>query len=72
MNKTWRNAGLIALGAGLLVYPAILLYRYVSERMQNEGEEEGESTKKSFAPTYRKHGKPHRRKVEADGELQEG
>jgi hypothetical protein len=71
MNKTWRNVGLIALGAGLLTYPAILLFRYVSNRLQNDLEDVEGSTKE-FAPSYRKQSKPHRRKVGADNQLQEG
>ena len=68
MNKTVRNAGLIVLAAGALVYPAMRLYRYIAQRRNNMNEGE-ESKTKAFAPSYRGNHKPHHRKADANGHL---
>lgn len=68
MNKTVRNTGLALLAAGALVYPAILLYRYIRQR--NAANAEGqEDNHKAFIPALRGHHKPHRRKAEANGHM---
>lgn len=54
MNSKLRNAGLIALAAGVLSYPAWMLYRYVANR-RNAGKDQDEENHvhKAFAPKYR-------------------
>ena len=68
-NNTWRNAGLVALGVGLLAYPAFRLYKYLAAR-RNSSEEEVTNFK--LFPSYRSKHKPHHRKVEANGQLHNG
>jgi hypothetical protein len=73
-NNTWRNAGLIALAAGILAYPAYRLVKYALQKrrdMANAGLEDGTLTKKLFN-AYRGTHKPHHRKAEANGHLQDG
>lgn len=69
MNKTWRNAGLVALGVGLLAYPAYRLYKYIASRNANDEEE---VTHYKLFPSYRSKHKPHHRKTEANGQLHTG
>ncbi len=63
VNKTWRNAGLVALGVGLLAYPAFRLYKYLAAR-NNSG---GEVTHYKLFPAYRGKHKPHHRKASSNG-----
>jgi hypothetical protein len=69
MNKTLRNTGLAVLAAGALVYPAILLYRYVAKRRNAPAEQGTENTHKNLLSAWRGNHKPHRRKAEANGHL---
>jgi len=68
MNKTWRNAGLVALGVGLLAYPVYRLVKYMANRNTAD---EGTTHYKMF-PSYRNKHKPHHRKAEANGHLHNG
>jgi uncharacterized membrane protein YebE (DUF533 family) len=66
MNKTWRNAGLVAIGVGLLAYPAYRLYKYLASR--NADKEEEIAHYKLF-PSYRGKHKPHHRKATGNGHI---
>lgn len=72
MNKTWRNAGLVALAAGVLAYPVYRLVKYAIDKRKNllessEGEES--HVAKNIFPSLRGKHKPHHRKAEANGHL---
>ena len=67
MNKTWRTVGIVALAAGALVYPAMRLVKYVKQRRKNK-EDGGQTNTKAFSPSLLGNHKPHRRKVEANGQ----
>lgn len=71
MNKTWRNAGLITLAAGLLAYPVYRLVKYAIDKRNSAMDEEGEDspTAKNILPSYRGKHKPHHRKAESNGHL---
>ena len=61
-NKALRTVGIVALAAGLLYYPATMLYKYIkAKRKEDAPSDEEESTIKSFAPSYRSKHKPHHR-----------
>ena len=68
MDKKWKTAGLVALGAALLAYPAMRLYKYVAAR-RNAGEDMDGMIRKPFASAYRGNHKPHHRKVLQNGKL---
>ena len=73
-NKTWRNAGLVALAASILAYPTYRLVKYALQKrkdMANEGLEDGTLTTKLFNAYRGKH-KPHHRKAESNGHLHNG
>lgn len=74
ISKTWKTAGVIALCAGILAYPAFRLYKFIQQRrLKNMEPEETNGTSKSFSPAYRGQHKPHHRKVEAGtGDMNEG
>jgi len=59
MKKNMRNAGLLLLAAGILVYPSMLLYRTITGRMNSQAEETDDTTKE-FAPSYRGRNKKNR------------
>ena len=59
MKKNMRNAGLLLLAAGILVYPSMLLYRTITRGM-NSQVEETDNTTKDFAPSYRNRNKRRR------------
>lgn len=68
MNKTVRNLGLAALAAGVLYYPAMRLYRMISERRREENDQEDHGMEnhviKHIMPAYRgqsKHNHTHRK-----------
>ena len=68
MNTKTRNIGLIALGAAALVYPGVLLYRYIARRRRERAEQgEGDHMMKHFAPAYRGASRAHNRKAESNG-----
>lgn len=70
MNKNVRNAGLALLAAGALAYPAMKLYRYVKQRREENGDDQGQNNgHKPFAQSYLGDHKPHRRKAEANGRM---
>ncbi|HXS37941.1 MAG TPA: hypothetical protein VN721_14655 [Flavipsychrobacter sp.] len=61
MRKNMRNAGLVLLAAGILVYPSMLLYRTITKRMSSQTDEETDHTAtKEFAPSYRGKRRKHR------------
>lgn len=75
IDKSWKVAGLVVLGMGILSYPAFRLYKYLAQRrkkMMEDTKEEGNGVTKSFSPAYRGHHKPHHRKAEANGHMNEG
>jgi len=61
-------SGIVVGTAALLTYPAILLYKRFRDR---KNQEHSEAQGKSFAPNYRGNHKPHRRKAEANGHMQQ-
>ena len=63
-------SGIVIGAAALLTYPAILLYRRYRNRI-NEMNRGDESNTKNFAPSYRGQHKPHHRKAEANGHMQQ-
>lgn len=67
-RKVLMISGIVLGAAALLTYPAILLYRRMRNK-RNQQSEEGKS--KSFAPNYRGNHKPHHRKTEANGQIQQ-
>lgn len=67
-RKYLMITGIVVGTAALLTYPAILLYRRLTAKRNASNEEE--TPMKSFAPNYRGNHKPHHRRVEADGHLQ--
>jgi hypothetical protein len=67
MDKRLKTAGLVTLGAALLAYPAMRLYKYLAAR-RAAGNEDG-VTHKPFASAYRGNHKPHHRKVLQNGKL---
>ncbi len=42
MNKAWRNIGLMALAAGVLYYPALRMYRKVTDKHEGNSAGEGD------------------------------
>lgn len=57
----WKTVGIVSLVAGALVYPTVLLVRYVSRKRNNVSKETEDTTDnsdgaevRSFAPKYRK------------------
>lgn len=69
MDKKWKTAGLVALGAALLAYPAMRLYKYVAARRAAGDEDESGANHKPFASAYRGNHRPHHRKVLQNGKL---
>jgi hypothetical protein len=66
-KKYLMIAGVVAGSIALLTYPAILLYRKLKSRRNEQTED---SNVKSFAPSYRGSHKPHHRKAETNGHVQ--
>jgi hypothetical protein len=64
-------SGIVIGAAALLTYPAILLYRRIRDKRMQANQQNEESTGKSFAPSYRGNHKPHHRKAEANGHVQQ-
>lgn len=64
-------SGIVIGAAALLTYPAILLYRRLRHQGNHEDEHIPEAQGKNFAPNYRGNHKPHRRKAEANGHMQQ-
>ena len=60
-NKTLKTAGIVALAAGLLYYPATRLYKYLKTKRADNNADTEETGIKSFAPSYRGKHKPHHR-----------
>lgn len=70
MKKTWSIIGIVSLTACALSYPAYLLYKYVSQKGENPGNNEDEHTdrprpKHLFASRKKHH--PHHRHSETSG-----
>lgn len=68
VDKNWKTAGLVALGAALLAYPAMRLYKYVAARRAAGANEDGVNHK-PFLSAYRGNHKPHHRKLLQNGKL---
>lgn len=66
-KKYLMITGIIAGSAAVLAYPAMLLYKRLT-RNRNASEEE-ETQIKQFAPAYRGQHKPHHRKAESNGHM---
>lgn len=66
MQKKVRNAGLIALAAGVVLVPVV---RYLVRRYRNAKNSEGmqQEPRKGLFTAYRGHHKPHHRKA-VDGQ----
>ncbi len=66
MKTNWKAIGIAAVTAGLLYYPALKLYQYVTKRSA-EGPEDGKEenhehhVRKAFSPAYLGKHKPHHR-----------
>lgn len=66
MNKNVKTFGWIALGTGLLIYPAIRLYKYWRSNKDAAAKPEGEV--KHFATSYLGHQhRAHNRKALSNG-----
>ncbi len=65
MKPNWKTIGIATITAAALVYPAILLYRFMRKKMdenKENGEADGEHhVMKAFSPAYRGKHKPHHR-----------
>jgi hypothetical protein len=64
MKKSLKIAGIVALAAGVLYYPALQLYKYMAKKRAGDSEHnEGEEVHiaKAFIPAYRGKHKPHHR-----------
>jgi hypothetical protein len=70
MKKHWQAIGITVIAAGLLYYPALRLYKYLTSRADAPDDEEDkeEHRIKAFVPAYRgKHKHPHHRPT-SDGQ----
>ena len=63
MKNTWKALGITVLAAGLLYYPALKLYQYLSagKREDDSDHEATDHVVKQFSPAYRGKHLPHRR-----------
>ena len=69
MKKYWKTAGLIALAAGVLYYPALKLYQYVaSKKNSSDTNEKEETPEKHILSAYRGKHKPHHRHAHMNGQ----
>ena len=61
MKKNWKAIAITVVAASALVYPAVLLARYIARKRAQNADTEGEThTFKAFVPAFRGKRKHHR------------
>ncbi len=60
MNKTLRNIGITTIIAGVLFYPALILYQYLAKnRAELDADEDEKAPKKTMRVLHQKKHAPH-------------
>lgn len=69
MKNSWKTAGLVALSAAVLAYPAYMLYKYIAAKSKQDDMDNEEGT--HLSSIFHKKAKAHNRSL-ANGHIVNG